>query len=168
MGYSSDNTIDYMLISEKPISRKPFQSTMKRSSRFIRESLEKLKRSTFKIMFHIIWFLASKSPSRESKSPRSQLSRNLSPFTLAKKGSRLLPKENFDLSGQSWGQGRSQRSSSFWITSLVPLVGIFSDRPHRLLPDGSNEQAKFGDIEFLWCKKSPRRSPKWSRNGRIL
>ena len=137
MGYSSDNTIDYMLISEKPISRKPFQSTMKRSSRFIRESLEKLKRSTFKIsllkpnfcslynMVHIIWSisygfhhcnqfnLASKSPSRESKSPRSQLSRNLSPFTLAKKGSRLLPKENFDLSGQSWGHGRSQRSSSF-------------------------------------------------------
>ena len=130
MGYSSDNTIDYMLISEKPISRKPFQSTMKRSSRFIRESLEKLKRSTFKIsllkpnfcglynMFHGFHscnqlHLASKSPSRESKSPRSQLSRNLSPFTLAKKGSRLLPKENFDLSGQSWGHGRSQSSSSF-------------------------------------------------------
>ena len=46
MGYSSDDTIDYMLISEKPISRKQFQSTMKRSSRFIRESLEKFKRST--------------------------------------------------------------------------------------------------------------------------
>ena len=49
MGYSSDDTIDYMLISEKPISRKQFQSTMKRSSRFIRESLEKFKRSTFMI-----------------------------------------------------------------------------------------------------------------------
>ena len=64
------------------------------------------------MVFNCKWLnLASKSPSRESKSPRSQLSRNLSPFSLAKKGSRLLPEENFDLSGQPWGQGRSQRSS---------------------------------------------------------
>ena len=97
------NRLNFRVLIVRPseaLARKPFDLYL---SRIVMASLGRT--------INTLLNLASKSPSRESKSPRSQLSRNLSPFSLAKKGSRLLPEENFDLSGQSWGQGRSQRSS---------------------------------------------------------